>query len=1136
MSFSYTVTDGSASVAGSATLDITPVNDAPTTTPVTLAAIAEDSGARVITQAQLLANASDIDGPSLTATNLTISAGNGTLVNNGNGTWSYTPALNDDTNVSFSYTVSDGSASVAGSATLDITPVNDAPTTTPVTLAAIAEDSGVRVITQAQLLANASDIDGPSLTATNLTISAGNGTLVNNNDGTWSYTPAANDDTNVSFSYTVTDGSASVAGSATLDITPVDDTPTIGSATVTVSEEALPGGISDSNGTSDNVSQSGTLAITHEGSVTVGVDISSLPALTSGGVAVTWSYGNNGSNHAVILGKAGANNVIEISLNGGNSAVAGNASNVGYTVTLLGPVDHPNTTSEDVLNLNVGVTISNGTESSSGTLTVKIEDDAPHATIISKTTGVETVFNANVMISLDISTSMDDASGISGLSRLTAAKQAIVTMLNDYKATLAAADSGNVLVNLSLFGTTNTQLSNGWVSLDAAITLIQTFVRPGGTQYTNYDAALQELIDSFNPAEYGANGPVTAVGTQNVSYFLSDGAPTKSNINPGTNNSYFSTDPSLGDGIQDGSAAGFNPNSINGMSDVGRANWEAFLVANKVVSYAIGMGSGVSATYLNPIAYNGATSTDDNTNLVKVVTNMNQLSTVLIGTTPQAEQLAGSLVTGSSATVGFGGDGGHVMTVTVDGTAYTYNLASDSISAIGSPTISGHTLSITTSLGGSFIIDMSTGGYSYTPSATAQPGVERIHFTLTDRDGDSDAGLLKIDVNSSTTVATNDSVITNILANSITVPAEALLANDIAAHGGTLSSSNLNLTTGWLPTTQPTVAVTSTRSTAATVSRDSFDLESSTQASLFVTGSLSGNSSNNNRSDVLTITLHAGETLQLASSSAVSFEYHTGTATAGNYSNVLNGLIANNTATDQDYQIRVTKTASGTGTVNYTLDLTLSGTGFDAGEFTSVVNGTYTATGSAGGSSTASVSLDYQAGSTLIGTDGNDTLLAANTATTLNGGLGNDVLHGGSAGDTLNGGAGNDILIGGAGDDILYGGLGADTFVWNAGHTGNDIIKDFTISGANSDTIDLRGLLQGENDGNIANFLRVVTTNSETTLQINSLGKFAEGASADVTIKLESDAGTPVDLSSYGSTSSQMIDSLVAQAIIKIDH
>ncbi len=95
-------------MAGSATLDITPVNDAPTTSPVTLAPIAEDSGARLITQAELLANATDVDGPSLTATGLTISSGAGSLIDNGDGTWTYTPALNDDTSVSFSYTITDG--------------------------------------------------------------------------------------------------------------------------------------------------------------------------------------------------------------------------------------------------------------------------------------------------------------------------------------------------------------------------------------------------------------------------------------------------------------------------------------------------------------------------------------------------------------------------------------------------------------------------------------------------------------------------------------------------------------------------------------------------------------------------------------------------------------------------------------------------------------------------------------------------------------------------------------------------------------------------------------------------------------------------------------------------------------------
>src|SRR5262249_31298090 len=143
-----TVDDGKAPpTSASVSINITPVNDAPVTSPVTLLAIAEDSGPRLITQAELLANASDVDGPSLSAINLAISSGNGTLSDNGNGTWTYHPALNDGTAVTSSYAVTDGvAAPVAASASLDITPVNDAPVTSPVTLLAIAEDSGPRTI------------------------------------------------------------------------------------------------------------------------------------------------------------------------------------------------------------------------------------------------------------------------------------------------------------------------------------------------------------------------------------------------------------------------------------------------------------------------------------------------------------------------------------------------------------------------------------------------------------------------------------------------------------------------------------------------------------------------------------------------------------------------------------------------------------------------------------------------------------------------------------------------------------------------------------------------------------------------------------------------------------------------------
>ena len=181
-SFSYVATDGSAdSQATSVTVNVSAVNDAPTTSAVSLTAIAEDSGARTITTAQLLGNASDVEGNTLAVSNVQISSGNGTLVNNNNGTWSYTPASNDDTSVSFSYTITDNGTtngsldakSVTGTATLDITPVNDAPTTSAVTLTAIAEDSGARTITAAQLLGNAADVEGNTLTVSNVQISAG---------------------------------------------------------------------------------------------------------------------------------------------------------------------------------------------------------------------------------------------------------------------------------------------------------------------------------------------------------------------------------------------------------------------------------------------------------------------------------------------------------------------------------------------------------------------------------------------------------------------------------------------------------------------------------------------------------------------------------------------------------------------------------------------------------------------------------------------------------------------------------------------------------------------------------------------------------------------------------------------------
>jgi hypothetical protein len=124
--------------------------------------------------------------------------------------------------------ISDGSGANATFTTttvINVDSVDDAPSVPgPVTLTPIAEDA-TRLITQAELLAGVTDPDGP-VTAINLAVAAGGGTLTDNHDGTWTYTPAANDDTQVSFIYQITDGiAAPVTNSATLDLTPVNDAP-----------------------------------------------------------------------------------------------------------------------------------------------------------------------------------------------------------------------------------------------------------------------------------------------------------------------------------------------------------------------------------------------------------------------------------------------------------------------------------------------------------------------------------------------------------------------------------------------------------------------------------------------------------------------------------------------------------------------------------------------------------------------------------------------------------------------------------------------------------------------------------------------------------------------------------------------
>jgi len=114
-------------------------------------------------------------------------------------------------------------------------------------------------------------------------------------------------------------------------------------------------------------------------------------------------------------------------------------------------------------------------------------------------------------------------------------------------------------------------------------------------------------------------------------------------------------------------------------------------------------------------------------------------------------------------------------------------------------------------------------------------------------------------------------------------------------------------------------------------------------------------------------------------------------------------------------------------------------------------------------------------GDRLLGGDGNDSI---------DGGIGNDIIFGGNGNDTILGGNNNDTIDGGVGIDILSGGSNNDSFVYNLTTEGQDIITDFTPTGANQDTLRFNGSAFGlfsANPLNINNFQSGAGLTSATT-------------------------------------------------------
>ncbi|SNS29894.1 Ig-like domain-containing protein, partial [Pseudomonas japonica] len=683
------------------------------------------------------------------------------------------------------------------------------------------------------------------------------------------------------------------------------------------------------------------------------------------------------------------------------------------------------------------------------TIQINIVDDVPTAVGATRSVTPGQV-DSNLLLVIDVSGSMNDDSGVPGLTRLQLAKQAISALLDKYD------DLGDVKVQIVTFSSGATGQSAVWVSVAQAKTIVNGLSASGSTYY---DSATTQAQTAFSTA-----GKIT--GAQNITYFFSDGEPTSGHAISGTR----------------------------------ETTWTNFLDSNGIKSYAIGLGSGVNAGNLNPLAYDGSTHTDTN---ATVVTDLNQLNSVLSGTV-QGAPVTGSLMSGGT----FGADGGFIKSLVIDGTTYTYDPKGNSNQ--GSYAASGGTdrgtfdtstnsITVKTLIGGSIVVDMDTGDFTYTPPKdNGTSRVENIGFVVSDNDGDLSNASLVVNIYTNTApVAGADHVITNILSANITVPAEALVANDTDAHNDRLNASPITFNTGWaargadftVGNSTPTVVFNGTGNSLPNqvkdITRSTFTgTASSTTAAVIVAGYLgSVTSANPNDEDLITVTLKQGESLKLDHDRPVGNVLMEWKDDTGNYQTIADGssFVASHDGVYSIHVVNLTNSSGGgsaNNAENYQLTMTIDYAG--AANSTPQYNGSYTVTDGHGGTATGAVDINYQDSSTLTGTVNADTLLGGSGNDTLNAGDGNDVLVGGDGNDSLYGGNGNDLLIGGPGNDLLDGGSGIDTASYasaTSGVTVNlSIAAQQNTGGAGLDTLvsienligsDYNDTLTGDGNANV---------------------------------------------------------------------
>jgi VCBS repeat-containing protein len=353
-SFTYTVTDADSGESSIQTVNLTvdPVTD------LTAQNDSFSTSEDTVLNADVSSNDSTTSGGSLSYV-VDTDVSNGTLVLNGDGTFSYTPDSNYTGSDSFTYMVTDADSSESDTRTVSLT-------VDPVTDLFAADDSFTAnedTALNADVSTNDSTTSGGSLSYT-VDTDVSNGSLVLNGDGSFTYTPDANYTGSDSFSYTVTDADSGESSTQTVNLTvdPVADLSATDDAFSTIEETVLDADVS----TNDSTTSGGSL------SYAVDTDVSNGTLVLNGDGSFIYTpdsnyTGSDSFSYTVTDADSGESSTQTVSL-------------TVNPVADLSAVNDAFSTNEDTL-LNADVSTNDST-TSGGSLSYAVDTDVSNGTLV----------------------------------------------------------------------------------------------------------------------------------------------------------------------------------------------------------------------------------------------------------------------------------------------------------------------------------------------------------------------------------------------------------------------------------------------------------------------------------------------------------------------------------------------------------------------------------------------------------------------------------------------------------------------------------------------------------------------------------------------------------------------------------